>query len=59
MRLAQRIQIGHRFERRRDHTILTVRQLHRADRVAEMTDHTGAKRCVHFRDLSRYYRPVT
>lgn len=35
---------------------LTVRQIHRADRLAEVRDETGARRSMPFTELRRNYR---
>ena len=55
--MRERVWIGQTWRRRRDKREFTVRQVHRADRIAELAAHDG-RVSVPFTDLRRKWELV-
>jgi hypothetical protein len=55
--MRERVWIGQAWRRRRDKRVFTVRQVHRADRIAELAA-DGARVSVTFTDLRRKWELV-
>lgn len=56
--MGARIAIGQRWRRRRDNAWFVVRQVHRADRMAEMVNADGEKLWVAFSELGRKWELI-
>lgn len=50
--------IGQALQRRRDRAVMTVWQVHRCDRIAELRGDDGERLSVSFRDLRRFWGEV-
>ncbi len=51
--MRSRVTIDQVWRRRSDSQVMRVRQVHRADRLVELVDETGARVSVPFTDLRR------
>ncbi len=52
------VAIGQRWSRHPDGLTMTIRQIHRTDRVVQMVDKDGKRLTIHFIDLRRWWRQL-